>query len=354
MSGILFTAGRFFATDSNGAPLVGGTVQSYAAGTSTPKSTYADAGLATPNANPLTLDGEGSASIFLGSGAYKIVVSNATGVVQYTTDNISGSDAYIQANPAADQTIATGKLNVTNGVNAAVGVDTPAAADVSALTVHSSTSLQRLVNVTGVGQMYSANLQGDGVTRDVAGRWGYGYAFDTVNGGVKVRCVNPAGTVKDYAPRFTVGADFTAHTNTGNTTVNSLIQRTILGNTLGTAGGIKLRLHMNVTQGAGTSSLFVFLGGIQIAAMAFTASTNGLYEYEVTFGNRGAANSQVCYAQPIYLGGSSATVLPGSRTTTAIDTTADCVLDIRVGNANNTDSITIDMFEAQVFSTFAM
>lgn len=56
--------------DSNGAPLVGGKVYFYTPATTTPKLTYSDSGLTTPNANPVILDSLGSASIY-GNGQYR-------------------------------------------------------------------------------------------------------------------------------------------------------------------------------------------------------------------------------------------------------------------------------------------
>ena len=57
---------RFF--DTNGAPLVGGKLYSYAAGTTTPKATYTDESLGAANANPIILDANGEANVWLDSG----------------------------------------------------------------------------------------------------------------------------------------------------------------------------------------------------------------------------------------------------------------------------------------------
>lgn len=68
-------------------PAVGWKLFSYAAGTSTPKSTFTDAGLGTPNANPTILDARGEASIRL-DGAYKIVLKTDADVTVYTEDQV--------------------------------------------------------------------------------------------------------------------------------------------------------------------------------------------------------------------------------------------------------------------------
>lgn len=67
-------------------PLIGGKLYTYAAGTSTLKTTYQDAAGTVPNTNPITLDSTGSALIFW-DGSYKIVLKDALGNTVYTVDN---------------------------------------------------------------------------------------------------------------------------------------------------------------------------------------------------------------------------------------------------------------------------
>jgi hypothetical protein len=64
---------------ASGQPLANGKVYFYQPGTSTPATTYQDAGGQTPNANPVVLDGNGQAVIY-GSGSYRQVVEDANGV----------------------------------------------------------------------------------------------------------------------------------------------------------------------------------------------------------------------------------------------------------------------------------
>lgn len=78
---------RFF--DSNGAPLSGGSLYSYQAGTTTPQTTYADS-TGTPNANPVVLDSSGYADVWLDPTlSYKLVLKDSGGVTQFTIDNVS-------------------------------------------------------------------------------------------------------------------------------------------------------------------------------------------------------------------------------------------------------------------------
>jgi len=73
-------------------PLIGGKLYTYAAGTSTPKTTWQDAAGTTPNTNPITLDSTGSALIYW-DGSYKIVLKDALGNTVYTVDNYN-TDPY--------------------------------------------------------------------------------------------------------------------------------------------------------------------------------------------------------------------------------------------------------------------
>ena len=85
----------FYAATPTGAPAAGYKVFSYAAGTSTPLSTYptsADASAGTnANANPVVLDANGQAQIWLSDALYKIVLETDLNVTVWTIDNVSGS-----------------------------------------------------------------------------------------------------------------------------------------------------------------------------------------------------------------------------------------------------------------------
>lgn len=82
-----FLAGKFRAFDEEGAPLAGGKLYTYKAGSDDPKATYTDFTGATPNANPVVLDSDGEANVWL-QGAYKMVLKDANDVLQWTVDNI--------------------------------------------------------------------------------------------------------------------------------------------------------------------------------------------------------------------------------------------------------------------------
>ena len=79
---------QIFGTD--GLPLVGGKIYTYAGGTSTPIATYTDSTATTANTNPIILDSYGQANIWLvNTTSYKFVVKTAADVLLYTVDNIA-------------------------------------------------------------------------------------------------------------------------------------------------------------------------------------------------------------------------------------------------------------------------
>jgi len=73
-----------------GAPLSGGKLYTYSAGTLTPKATYQDSGGVTPNANPVVLNARGEATVY-GSGNYRFILKDASDVTIYDRDNIASA-----------------------------------------------------------------------------------------------------------------------------------------------------------------------------------------------------------------------------------------------------------------------
>ena len=81
-------------TDDDGAPLVGGKLYTYEAGTTTPLATYTDRTGGTPNANPVILDARGEADVWLASDLYKFVLKDADDGTVWTVDNVSSNYIY--------------------------------------------------------------------------------------------------------------------------------------------------------------------------------------------------------------------------------------------------------------------
>jgi hypothetical protein len=99
--------------DANGNPLAGGKLYSYQAGTTTPQATYTDSGGLTANTNPVVLDANGEANVWVDpSLSYKFVLKNSLDVTQWTVDNVIGllTNDSVGTNSLQDLSVTTGKI----------------------------------------------------------------------------------------------------------------------------------------------------------------------------------------------------------------------------------------------------
>jgi hypothetical protein len=120
--------------DSTGSPLAGGKIYSYQAGTTTPQATYTDADGGTPNANPVILDANGEAIVWLDpSLSYKLVLKDSNDVTLRTVDEVtwSGSIATVALLDGVLSADATGRAKMADGFNTrekmATGSESPLA-----------------------------------------------------------------------------------------------------------------------------------------------------------------------------------------------------------------------------------
>lgn len=141
---------QFFADD--GSPLSGGKLFSYSAGTTTPKATYTDESGTIPNTNPVILDSRGEASVWLGTGSYKLILKTANDQQLWSVDNIVGNPSQDAVNTFAAQLAA-------NSGSSLVGFISTGGSAV-ARTVQSK--LRDNITVKDFGAV------GDGVTDDTA------------------------------------------------------------------------------------------------------------------------------------------------------------------------------------------
>lgn len=102
--------------DANGDPLSGGKLYTYAAGTSTPLSTYTTAAGNVANTNPVVLDSRGEASIFWTGDAYKITLKTADDVEIWTQDNVVADGGSGPVNLRSFGAIGDGVTNDTSAV----------------------------------------------------------------------------------------------------------------------------------------------------------------------------------------------------------------------------------------------
>jgi hypothetical protein len=88
----LSPSAKFVAFANGGAPLVGGQLFTYSAGTSTPVATYTDNTGGTPNSNPVVLNSRGEANVWLlPNVGYKFTLEDAAGNIIWTVDQVFNS-----------------------------------------------------------------------------------------------------------------------------------------------------------------------------------------------------------------------------------------------------------------------
>jgi hypothetical protein len=180
---------QFFTND--GTPLAGGKIYTYAAGTTTPQSTYTSRSGLTLNANPIILDSAGRTPEQIWatqSLLYKYVVATADDVVIRTWDNISGN--------GADYDLSVDLANTTDNAkgDALIGFKQANASGFlpSAVSRTVNAKLQEYVSVKDFGAV------GDGVVDDTAAiQSAINYANSTALAAVgTVSVLFPAGSYK--------------------------------------------------------------------------------------------------------------------------------------------------------------
>ena len=153
MTAVIATSPRFKFFDNSGNPAAAYLLYTYAAGTTTPATTWQDQGQATANTNPIELDANGECLLWLTSGQeYKFVLKTAAGATIRTTDDISGPDISGIAGVLRADLIASSGSSIVGYM--------PAGAGAVATTVQAK--LRESISVSGFG------VVGDGATDDTA------------------------------------------------------------------------------------------------------------------------------------------------------------------------------------------
>lgn len=83
---------KFYAWDRNGKPLAGGKLYTYQARTNAPKATYQSEDAVVENTNPVILNGEGYANVYL-VGSYKMVLKDDKDNEIWSSDPVTASEA---------------------------------------------------------------------------------------------------------------------------------------------------------------------------------------------------------------------------------------------------------------------
>ena len=200
---------QFF--DADGLPLAGGKIFTYAAGTTTPATTYVDAAGVTANTNPIILNSLGQADIWLLSTAsYKYVVKDADDVTLFTTDNIAVT--LTVASFAAPPVIGDATPN-------SAFFTTISLTDTTASKLNVGTTAQRPTPVTGMVRYNTSTGKFEGYN---ASAWGALGGGATGGGPDQVFVENGQTVTADY----TITTNFNAM-STGPISVDSGITVTI-------------------------------------------------------------------------------------------------------------------------------
>lgn len=93
--------------DASGAPIVGALLYTYESGTSTPLETYTDSTGVAPATNPLVSDSNGYIEIWIGSSAYKYILTDGVGATLFDPTYIEGTTIYTVDNITTSGTIGT-------------------------------------------------------------------------------------------------------------------------------------------------------------------------------------------------------------------------------------------------------
>lgn len=235
---------QFF--DDNGDPLTGGLIYTYAAGTTTPLTTFTDSTGATPNTNPIVLDSAGrvTAQVFLTTGSsYKFVLQTSASVTIWTKDNIDG---------IPESSITSLRLN--GSTSGYVDLQTVPVAGANTITFPAATGTVLLdpntaFTGTSTFETISATKDISGRTLNASGSITVGsYLYGSGTGQFKI----PEGTTAQRAGSFTGIGSITATTLSLSSVSagTAYVGATITGT--GVTAGTRITAFVTGTGGAGT------------------------------------------------------------------------------------------------------
>lgn len=300
----------FQALDGNGDPYSGAKLNFYVTATSTPKNTYSDAGLTTPNANPVVADSAGRfGPIYLATDAnYKAVLTTSAGATIATFDPLPGTVdinglSALTAPATADElpiydasAAANKKITLENMLKVINSLTEDTAPDMAAdflLTYDASAGAVKKALANKVGAQLVATLTASSsATLDYASLVTGVYLITFNN-------IRPATDATDFGIRFSASASFL--------TSNYSYQRVgANGTTLAGAGtdllanGTYIQAAASIDNGAGynvTGFAVLIVGGATAGGTSIKGGLNyvsdsGSY-IDVSFSGRNTSSSQI-------------------------------------------------------------
>jgi hypothetical protein len=283
---------QIFGSDGN--PLVGGKIYTYAAGTTTPLATYTDAGAGTANTNPIILNSLGQANIWLTTAtSYKFSVYTSADVLLYTVDNITspldsaGLTTTLASPPpigsTAPNTGAFTTLTATTGTITTLGATTGNITTGNITTVNATTVNATTITATGTITAETLTFEGGGSMTKPSEPGIQAITASVATNALTVT-LNPTSL------------DFRSATLTSGTVVSRLISSAISvvvssGSTLGTVSATQSRIVVLALDNAGT---------VELAVVNISGGTNltetGLISTTAEGGAGGADSATVVYS----------------------------------------------------------
>lgn len=251
---------------SDGNPLVGGKIYTYAAGTTTPLATYTDANANTANTNPIILNSLGQANIWLApSSSYKFSVFTSADVLLYTVDNITAPLDYLSLAsppPIGSTTPNTGAFTTLAATTGTITTVNATTVNVATLTF-SDASVQTTA-ATGFG-FKNRLINGNMALAQRA-------TSATVTAGTTVPTASTGYPCVDRFFVYSTGANVTAAQVAGSGATQYRLQ--ITGAASVTAVGVGQRIAQNNSydMAGSTATLSVSLANTLLSTVTWTAS----------------------------------------------------------------------------------
>lgn len=235
---------------SDGNPLVGGKIYTYAAGTTTPLATFTDAGGGTANTNPIILNSLGQANIWLApSSSYKFSVYTSADVLLYTVDNIATPIDYLSLVTSLASPPPIGSTAPNTGAFTTLTATTGTITTINATTGNITTVNAATITATGTITAETLTFEGGGSMTKVP-ESAIQPITATVTGNALTVTLNPTTL------------DFRSATLGSGTVVSRVISSAIsvlvsAGSTLGSVSGVQSRIVVLALDNAGTVELAV-------------------------------------------------------------------------------------------------
>ena len=248
---------------SDGNPLVGGKIYTYAAGTTTPLATYTDAGAGTANTNPIILNSLGQANIWLApSSLYKFSVYTSADVLLYTVDNIATPIDYLSLVTSLASPPPIGSTAPNTGAFTTLTATTGTITTVNATTVNAAT-------ITATGTVTAETLTFEGG----------GSMTKPPEPGIQSITASVAANALTVTLNPTT-LDFRSATLTSGAVVSRVIPSAISvvvssGSTLGTVSAVQSQIVVLALDNAGTVELAVvnIAGGTSLTETGLISTT---------------------------------------------------------------------------------